>query len=439
MKNRQINLIYPFKYETKPNKTDETISKDQLFEFLPYAKSFFVKKSKNIIIKKLDTKKDFTIHFTKSKQTYIEELCIHESKIIFFQYNIAMLLIKVSIPNELSETEISLISKNLSSITSNAKVKIVDIQPSRVITKVKFSEEIQKSIFNKVHIIPVQTSQEIIVKDFRCDTVKVTNQTVMEAILNNKSKYQDALEVSLSVSEWIEEMIKPYISSFEKSNFLNLAYLNIYTLLLIDKDNDVKEQWIDSLLLRYESYHEQSMQIEHKGIQKLAYSGNINIYSNLNGTVAVAKNYEYNQQTFFDHFGKNILLIYIFVLLQKSILIDLINKADADIEDKGNKYQNQKDIILSYLKHIDFTQLSNNPVRNEIYKFFRSTHMVKDLISEIKIIIEYYSSLKDKEDDQRNSRRFQIFEITIAIIGLIPIILEFREEIFKYLSQLVGL
>ena len=433
---KQVYLIYPFKYVSKPKETDETISKDQLFEFLPYVKSFFTKQYKNIIIKKLDIKKSFSLYFKESKKEYIEELTIHDSKIIFFQYNIAILSIKITLPDELLEEDVSFITKNISNISNMTNTKILDILPSRIISTRKYTNNFTNFEYDKVKIINVQKKEEVIIKDFRCNTEDIIDEDIIKAVLNNKNQFYSALESAQSTSSWIQSMINPYILSFNESNFLNLEYLNIYSLLMIDDDsNEAQEPFIDSILLRYRFSNEYSGPIEHNGIRKIIYGNNIKIYSNLNGTIAVAKNNQYNQQTFLNHFGKNIFLIYLFVILQKSILIDLINQADNKADFKHEKYQNQKDDILYYLRHIDFTQLSNSPVRNEIYKFYRSTHEIKDLIHEIKIIIEYYNSLKDKEDEKIASKRFRNFEILIALIGIVPILIEFKEEIYSIFSQ----
>jgi len=429
----QIHLLYPFQYINKPDQNDELITEDQLFEFLPYVKTFFTAGYKNIFIKKLDIPKSVTLHFGSSTDDRMVELNISDSKIFFFSHDIAILSIQIIIDAEMSKQDVSLIIKHFSNLTKTSKSRVLNVLPSKMLTEIDYDTNIKKECYEYVTVVSVKNQNKTLVKDFRCSSNTIfSSQAIADAIVKNRDKFEVLLESALSVNEWIEGIISPYIHSFPVSNFLNIAYLNLFVLTLIDKEDKEREKFIDAILLRYEFLKSETTNINHNGIQKLPYSNNINVYANLNGTVVLADDNDYNRSTLFNHFGKNILLIYLFVLLQKSILIKLIDGADDELKNSQNLVNtNYKDMIIDYMRHIDFTQLSNNPVRNGIYKFYRSTHMIKDLLAEIKIIIDYYTAQKKMEDDQRSERSFRRFEIIVGSVGLLLGILGFKSELYQ--------
>lgn len=436
----KIHLIYPFQYVSQPDDFSENLTKDQLFEFLPYVKNFFTKSHKNIRIKNIKIQKDITLHTGKSKNEQLTELYFEEAKIFFFQSNIAMLVLKLSIKEHFdfqnSREILTHTLKHLSTLSNNNSSKIVSCIPSRIVNKIPLTENMHKHCNGKVNIIPLVEEEKLIVRDFRIKTVE-NNLAINKAIEENRKQYNVHVERALSISAWVESLISPYIDTFDNSNFLNISYLNIFTLSLAPKDDTQKNNFIDASLLHYDYLKNDINESKsHTGIKKLAYSRNINVYANLNGALILADDTAYNKDTFFNHFSHNILLIYLFVLLQKSILITLINNTDRELDNIGKKdSQTYKDTILNYLIHIDFTQLSNNPVRNEIYKFFRETHLIKDLLSEIKLIVDNYDNQKQKEDERRTSNRFMWFEITIAIIGVLQLISEW-DQISKFVNSL---
>ena len=429
----QIHLLYPFQYINKPDQNDESITEDQLFEFLPYVKTFFTAGYKNIFIKKLDIPKSVTLHFGSATNARMAELNISDSKVFFFSHDVAILSIQIIIDTEMSKQDVSLIIKHFSNLTKTSKSRVLNVLPSKMLTEIHYDKNIKKECYGYVTVVSVENQNKTLVKDFRCTSnAIVSSQAIADAIVKNRDKFQALLESAPSVNEWIEDIISPYIHSFSVSNFLNIAYLNLFVLTLIDKEDKEREKFLDDVLLRYEFLKSETTSINHSGIQKLPYSNNINVYANLNGTVVLADNNDYNKSTLFNHFGKNILLIYLFVLLQKSILIKLIDGADDELKNSQNLVNtNYKDMIINYMRHIDFTQLSNNPVRNGIYKFYRSTHMIKDLLAEIKIIIDYYTAQKKMEDDQRTERSFRRFEIVVGSVGLLLAILGFKSEIYQ--------
>ncbi len=437
----KIHLIYPFQYISQPDDFSETLTKDQLFEFLPYVKNFFIQSHKNIRIKNIKILKDITLHTGKGKNEHLTELHFEEAKIFFFQSNIAMLVLKLSVNEHFdfhsNRKTLTHVLKHLSTLNNNSNSKIVQCIPSRIVNKMPLPENMYKHCNGKVNIIPLIQEEKLIVRDFRIETTE-NNLTISEAIENNRKQYNAHFEKSLSISAWIESLISPYIDTFEKSNFLNISYLNIFTLSLIPQEDNQKNNFIDASLLHYDYLKNDINESKaHTGIKKLSYSRNINVYANLNGTLILADETAYNKNTFFNHFSYNILLIYVFVLFQKSILITLINNTDREINDLDKKdSQTYKDIILDYLIHIDFTQLSNNPVRNEIYKFFRETHLIKDLLGEIKLIVDNYDNQKQKQNERKSAHRFMLFEITIGVLGVIQVITEW-DKIYKFFTTLL--
>lgn len=427
----QIHLLYPFTYTSKPEQSDESITEDQFFEFLPYVKTFFTSGYKNIFIKKLDIPKRVTLHFGNGINPRMTELNISDGKIFFFTHDVAILSIQIMVDTEMSKQDISLIIKHFSNLTKTSKSRILNVHPSKILTEIHYDKNIKKECYEYVTVVSVKNQNKTLVKDFRCASSTITSSPdIADAIVENREKFQVILESSPSVKEWIESIISPYIHSFAVSNFLNIAYLNLFVLTLVNKEDKERDKFVDAVLLRYEFLKSETTSINHSGIEKLPYSNNINVYANLNGTVVLADNNDYNKSTLFNHFGKNILLIYLFVLLQKSILIKLIDGADDELKNSQNLVNtNYKDMIIDYMRHIDFTQLSNNPVRNSIYKFYRSTHMIKDLLAEIKIIIDYYTAQKKMEDDQRSEAAFRRFEIIVGSVGLMLALLSLKSEI----------
>ena len=75
--------------------------------------------------------------------------------------------------------------------------------------------------------------------------------------------------------------------------------------------------------------------------------------------------------------------------------------------------------ILTYLARNDFTQISNNPARNLLYKFFRSNFELKELLEEVSTIIRKIDQDIEAERAHGHADKAHKGEIIALILELL--------------------
>jgi len=120
-------------------------------------------------------------------------------------------------------------------------------------------------------------------------------------------------------------------------------------------------------------------------------------------------------------YKNNHFLIYIITLYQLSKVQQLIIR--AILKDLGNKdlknMQNIKTEILHFISNINFIKISNNSIRNNLYKFYRKAFEIKDLLTEVDSISEKITNKIENHQDRTRTRSDQFIQSATGIIGLI--------------------
>lgn len=426
----QSQLLFPFKYKSKPSNGDcYGINQDEIYDFLPYVRSFFNDQSvKQLSILPITIPSNGMLCFKPSVQNFADhlmDLSFQSAQIYFFDKNIAILVITLPLTQDLTKESISRMLKSITNINKHNDARIVYTLAKKTYSIVEAIEDYENTaIFGNVKVYFDKKNNHTVVNDFRINPGdKIDNNIIQSAVENNKKKFYTEVEKSPNIKEWIVSLIDPYIDNFEEANFLNHSRLILYSVLLLNEESNI-ESFIEALLFGYEYHNDGCFSAASliEVIQKNQYSSKIDVYSNLNGVVVIGRDEtnEYMKNSYFDQFTKNVMLIYSFVILQKSRLIQLISNADR-MHMNGKNY-NFKDELLEYLVHIDFTQLSNNPGRNKIYKFFRETNSIKDLLEETKTITDSYTreeEIADRLNEQQKTRRLELGLAFLGIIGAI--------------------
>jgi hypothetical protein len=416
-------LIFPFKYNIRPDNGDfYGIHADETYNFLPYVKSFFNDGSvKQLSILPVEIPLEGTLCFKTSYKSFeknITDIFFQNAQIYFFDKNIAILSIVFRTSSDKSKELMSRILKAFTDIGNHNDARFLSLLAKNtysIIDPIENNEHVE--IFGNVKVFVDKKNKHTVVSDFRCDEGElIENQAIVNAIENNKKSFYQKIEHAPNIQQWIMSIIEPYIETFSEANFLNHSKLTLYSIVLLDEEHNDIDNFVEALLLGY-SYEESDNSIEI--VKKYQYSSKIDVYSNLNGVVIIGKDSknEYMKYSFFDQFSKNIMLIYLFVLLQKARLVQLINDADRVHADDNDR--NFKDDLLEYLIHIDFTQLSNNPARNNIYKFFRETNFIKDLLEETKTITDFFTRKEEIADRLYDQQKVHRLEWMLGLLGLL--------------------
>ena len=157
-------------------------------------------------------------------------------------------------------------------------------------------------------------------------------------------------------------------------------------------------------------------------INHVRQSSHIETFGNTNGVVYLCcdDGTEFSRKGVFDIYGKNYLVTFLITLYQQFKLQQLIDEAGnlivttvyADV--KGLKSK-----MLTYMAQTDFTQISHNPGRNLLYKFFRRNFEIKELLEEVSTIIKKIDQDTEAENARHHTEKAHKLEKTAFLIELL--------------------
>jgi len=374
--NSSITILYPFEYDKDKVLRIDTkkivkLKNETLKDFLPYTKNFFgtyhfeENKPSNIIFPMVYANDKITsIDFIKDKKI-IDTISLSDTCIYFFEKSIAILAVRYDIPENLSNEDFLYYHQKLSMIEKRSK--------QNIITSTK-----------------------------------------------NEYKYY---------YEFIDSLVAPYTNN--TANIFSRSNLYTYNLLVAntnEKDNNT-QSFIEPLL-QYRNTLD-TISINQTDISYIQQVSNIHTFANENVVAHIGirkenSNNNFINNEFFNKYQNNHFLTYLITLYQTCKIEQLIIKAFLE-EDADKDLKNIREIkseILHFIANGDFTKISNNSIRNNLYKFYRNNFEIKNMLNEIQTISDKLSNeletiIQDKKatsDEKRN--------LFIGIIGVVLAVIQ---------------
>ena len=155
-------------------------------------------------------------------------------------------------------------------------------------------------------------------------------------------------------------------------------------------------------------------------------TSNINTIANENVVVHIgikrdASDNSFIDNEFFNKYTNNHFLTYIITIYQVSKLEQLINK--AFIQEKHEQdLENMRHIkseMLHFISNVNFTKISNNSIRNSLYKFYRKSIDLKDMIEEVHTTSEKITNELRVILEQKSEKRDTMINYLLVFIGLV--------------------
>lgn len=362
----KIIIQFPFEYDqNKITISNEINLHEELFEdFLPYTKNFFKHKSKDYpcVIEINDYN---YIKFTNIKNHICEqEILIDKINIYFFEKKIAILKIEYLLPENINYSDFLIYHHCL--------------------TKLK----------------------------------KQRNQKTIDSKANNYNYYED----------FIKHLINDY--GYNELNIFNKSNLNSYNLIISKQlENDFP---INSFIVPLVQYRNKLENIESE--ESIFFStsqiANIKTYANENIVLHFAQNNDdFIKNSFMDKYTNNHYLTYLIVFYQVCKIQQLIVNTFLDdsliSSSDFERIRNIKTEILYFMSNINFSKISNNSIRNNLYKFYKKAFEIELLSNEVKEVSEKITNdLENKEKEINEKKRnrstlmFTIISLFLAIITL---------------------
>lgn len=365
-----ITVLHPFIYDTKKIKLLDIdnllkLKCDYLEDFLPYTKNFFG-----------------NYHFSKDTPTSVQTPCILQSKDIFS----------------------------------------IDFYKEKKITEVIKIENIVLYLFEKsIGILTINykmpkniSNEQYLLYHWKLSTLKKNRDQNIKTSHGKEFKYY---------FEFIDDLLSSYCH--ENSNIFDRSYLYTYNLLTSNQSEQASsyQNFIEPLIQYRKKLDDTSVNLSNTNyIQQTA-----NIYTIANENVLVhigiklqGQDNNFIDNEFFNKYQNNHFLTYIITLYQTSKMEQLIIKAFLK-EDNDKDLKNMQDIknkILHFIANGNFTKISNNSIRNNLYKFYRENFEIQDLIKEIDTVSNKISNKLETLLDEAQSKRDETRNLFIGIIGL---------------------
>lgn len=197
----------------------------------------------------------------------------------------------------------------------------------------------------------------------------------------------------LTLAEWMRTPVAPFLGATGEFNLLSRSTARGYAVLSVPKGYLAAPAFVEALL------HGRRYRQDEGATRELAdsvscsrLSEHVVTYGNSNGAVYVCQDAgtEFSRNGVFDVYSKNYLVTYLITVYQQVKLQQYLTEASDLIISRHPTQQvkNLKERILTYLARTDFTQISHNPARNTLYKFFRRNLEIRDLLDELSNIIK---------------------------------------------------
>jgi len=85
-----------------------------------------------------------------------------------------------------------------------------------------------------------------------------------------------------------------------------------------------------------------------------------------------------------------------------------------------------KSEILHFISNGNFTKISNNSIRNNLYKFYRKSTDLKDMIEEINTISEKITNQLETFEAEERERKDRYINYLLAFIGIVLTIISLK-------------
>jgi len=250
----------------------------------------------------------------------------------------------------------------------------------------------------------------------------IEKRSKQNIITSNKNEYK-------YYYEFIDSLVAPYTNN--TANIFSRSNLYTYNLLVAntnEKDNNT-QSFIEPLL-QYRNTLD-TISINQTDISYIQQVSNIHTFANENVVAHIGirkenSNNNFINNEFFNKYQNNHFLTYLITLYQTCKIEQLIIKAFLE-EDADKDLKNIREIkseILHFIANGDFTKISNNSIRNNLYKFYRNNFEIKNMLNEIQTISDKLSNeletiIQDKKatsDEKRN--------LFIGIIGVVLAVIQ---------------
>jgi len=136
-------------------------------------------------------------------------------------------------------------------------------------------------------------------------------------------------------------------------------------------------------------------------------------------------------QEFFNKYNNNHFLTYIIALYQTTMIEHLIVKAFL-YEDEDKDLQNMRKIkndILYFMANGNFTKISNNSIRNNLYKFYRSNFEIQNLIEEIDTVADKITNELETLHQDKQTKRDEMRNFILTIVGVVLAVIQIIQAI----------
>ncbi|RLA78757.1 MAG: hypothetical protein DRG78_14355 [Epsilonproteobacteria bacterium] len=365
-----ITVLHPFIYDKQKilNTSQDNIVKlksEYLKDFLPYTRNFFG----NYHLDEEETKKTTipcilkynltnTIEFTKDTKIK-DAISIDDIQVFVFEKSIAILSVKYKLPDNLSDEEYLYYHQKLSMLDKRSK-----------------------------------------------QNLKTSNQ--------KEFKYY---------FEFIEDLISPYLK--ETENIFNRSNMYTYNLLVANCCTTASDSrnFLEPLT-QYRAKLD-TLSMDKVNANFIQQTSNINTLSNENVVVHIAIktddiNNDFIDKEFFNKYQNNHFLTYIITLYQVSKMEQLVVKAflkEVDSQDLRNMREIKTE-ILHFISNGNFTKISNNSIRNNLYKFYRKSFDIKDLMEEIDTISDKLTNKLENIQQDKQAQREKVMNLFLALLGI---------------------
>lgn len=362
IKKAALTLVHPFIFNpelVRGLEPGNIVSPEERDDFLPYVRNFIEKSTPGHAPRAVSLERQrLELHKGEKKDAKPDQLPVGEGKVFFFPEGIGILTLHFTF-GAIEEQEYSKIQRAL---TGLSKV-------------------------NAFRIVP-------------CDPAGVAGNSP-----------------DLTVSDWLTGLVSPWCAQF---NPLARSHVAAYSILFVGREQAVPPAFIEALLHNriYQADPNLSQETHlADSVRSVRHSGQIQVFGTTSGTLYICRDdgSEFMRNNVFDLFGRNYLFTFIITVFQQVRLQQLIDDASDLFVTRhiSKQVKTLKESILTYLAQSDFTQLSNNPSRNLLYKFFRTNFEIRDLLDEASTIVKKIDQEIEAEKAEKVERIAILLEVLI--------------------------
>lgn len=327
-------------------------------------------------------------------------------------------------------------------ILKNDDIKYITFQKDKKLTTKIQIESIKAYLFKgSIGLLNINyqlqenlSGDDYLYYHYKLSTIEKRNKQNLITSNNKEFKYY---------FEFINELISNYTNNFD--NISQRSNIFTYNTIITNNadENNYTTNFLEALV-QYRS-HTDTLPITKLSSNHITQTSNTHTIGNENvilhvGIKSTECDNNFIENEFFKKYSNNHFLTYITALYQICKVEQLIIKAFSD--DRFNqdleKTRDIKKEILDFLSYINFTKISNNSIRNNLYKFYRKTFDINSLIQEIYEVSEKISSELEQLEAKKIDKRFRSYEYFGIGAGIVALFLseDFRtllENIYKFL------